>query len=304
MPGATADDRVVVELDGVNAVASLRSGKLGVADPCAADDAGRFVRAMRTPDGPVTLSVRRAPAGALVEAWGAGAAWALGHAREIAGAEDGASTFAPAHPLVAKLWKRHGALRIPRLPWTFDALAQIVLLQRVSSRDASLQRRTLTKRVGEAAPGPFQLLLPLSGEQILETPRWLFTKLAVDVKRASTLLAIARHESRIAALASATHADARALLAKLDGIGPWTTESLLAHVLGDADAVPTGDYWLPHGVTYAFTGDARGDDARMLALLEPFRPHRGRVVQLLGAAGIGPPRFAPRRASPLFRRRG
>jgi hypothetical protein len=32
----------------------------------------------------------------------------------------------------------------------------------------------------------------------------------------------------------------------------------------------------------------------MLALLEPYRPHRGRVQLLLEASGIRPPAFGPR----------
>ncbi len=72
----------------------------------------------------------------------------------------------------------------------------------------------------------------------------------------------------------------------------------------DADACPTGDYWLPHGVTRAFTGEERGDDEKMVALLEPFRPHRFRVLRLLGAGGHGAPRHGPRKHSGLTPRRG
>jgi outer membrane protein assembly factor BamD (BamD/ComL family) len=66
---------------------------------------------------------------------------------------------------------------------------------------------------------------------------------------------------------------------------------------------PTGDYWLPHGVTRAFTGAERGTDEQMLALLEPFRPHRFRVLRLLGAAGHDAPRHGPRKHTGLTPRR-
>ena len=46
-------------------------------------------------------------------------------------------------------------------------------------------------------------------------------------------------------------------------------------------------------VTYALNGAIDGDDASMLELLEPYAPHRGRVVRLVKAAGIGPPRHFP-----------
>jgi 3-methyladenine DNA glycosylase/8-oxoguanine DNA glycosylase len=66
--------------------------------------------------------------------------------------------------------------------------------------------------------------------------------------------------------------------------------------LGDADAVSVGDYHLPHMVGWALAGEARSSDARMLELLEPYRGHRGRVIRLLVMAGIGAPRYGPRRA--------
>ncbi|MGH2687137.1 MAG: DNA-3-methyladenine glycosylase 2 family protein, partial [Actinomycetota bacterium] len=53
----------------------------------------------------------------------------------------------------------------------------------------------------------------------------------------------------------------------------------------------------PHQVSWALAGEPRGDDARMLELLEPYRGHRGRVVRLIVAAGIGPPRRGPRLAT-------
>ena len=56
-----------------------------------------------------------------------------------------------------------------------------------------------------------------------------------------------------------------------------------------------GDLHLPHAVCRALAREDRGDDDRMLELLEPFRPHRGRVVRLLKAAGrAAAPRRAPR----------
>jgi 3-methyladenine DNA glycosylase/8-oxoguanine DNA glycosylase len=70
---------------------------------------------------------------------------------------------------------------------------------------------------------------------------------------------------------------------------------VLGPVCGDDDAVPVGDYHLPHIVAWNLTGEARADDARMLELLEPFCGHRGRVIRLLTLAGHHPPAFGPRR---------
>ena len=67
-----------------------------------------------------------------------------------------------------------------------------------------------------------------------------------------------------------------------------------AVALGDVDAVPVGDYGLPGLVGNALAGERDADDARMLELLEPFRPQRWRALRLLAYSGRGPSRRAPR----------
>ncbi|HLU44506.1 MAG TPA: DNA-3-methyladenine glycosylase 2 family protein, partial [Natronosporangium sp.] len=48
-------------------------------------------------------------------------------------------------------------------------------------------------------------------------------------------------------------------------------------------------------VAWALAGEPRATDARMLELLAPFAPHRGRVCLLLTTAGYAAPKFGPRR---------
>jgi 3-methyladenine DNA glycosylase/8-oxoguanine DNA glycosylase len=64
--------------------------------------------------------------------------------------------------------------------------------------------------------------------------------------------------------------------------------------LGDPDAVSVGDFHLPNLVAWALAGEPRGDDARLLELLEPYRGQRGRVQVLLEAGGVRAPAFGPR----------
>jgi 3-methyladenine DNA glycosylase/8-oxoguanine DNA glycosylase len=78
------------------------------------------------------------------------------------------------------------------------------------------------------------------------------------------------------------------------GLGPWTAAGVAAVALGDPDAVPVGDFHIPHMVSWALAREPRGDDQRMLELLEPYRGHRGRVVRLLMLAGVTAPRYGPR----------
>jgi 3-methyladenine DNA glycosylase/8-oxoguanine DNA glycosylase len=83
-------------------------------------------------------------------------------------------------------------------------------------------------------------------------------------------------------------------LATVQGIGPWTVAEVARTALGDADAVSVGDFHVPNIVAWALAREPRGSDERMLELLEPYRPHRGRVQLLLEQGGILPPAFGPR----------
>lgn len=87
---------------------------------------------------------------------------------------------------------------------------------------------------------------------------------------------------------------AHARLQAFPGVGPWTAAVVALVALGDADAVPIGDYHLAHAVGYALEGTARSSDQRMLELLEPYRGHRGRVIRLLRLMGVSAPKFGPR----------
>src|SRR5205807_1525247 len=73
---------------------------------------------------------------------------------------------------------------------------------------------------------------------------------------------------------------ARERLRAVAGVGVWTANSVALNALGDADALPLGDWNLPHTVSYVLTGEPRGSDARMLELLAPYPGHRGRVLRL------------------------
>jgi len=87
---------------------------------------------------------------------------------------------------------------------------------------------------------------------------------------------------------------ARRRLEAFPGVGQWTAAKVAQVALGDADAVPVGDYHLPHSVAYALEGVPRSTDERMLQLLEPYRGHRARVIRLIGVAGITAPRYGPK----------
>ena len=162
--------------------------------------------------------------------------------------------------------------------------------------------RCSTRLVGEPAPGPFHgLLLPPHPERLAYVPTWWFHPLGIEVKRARTL-SIARVAHRLWDWAALGADGATEKLGLVSGIGPWTIGMVRGPVFGDDDAVPVGDYHFPHTVSWNLAGEPRGDDARMLELLEPYRPQRGRVLRLVGLAGKRAPAFGPRRRIlPMYR---
>jgi 3-methyladenine DNA glycosylase/8-oxoguanine DNA glycosylase len=147
----------------------------------------------------------------------------------------------------------------------------------------------LVAALDEAAPGPFGLRLPLSPRQWLALSSEDFRRAGIDGQRARTLRVIARRSPEVWSVADLDHAEARERLRALPGCGPWTVEMMLGFGLGDPDAAPPGDLHLPRLVTWALSGESEGDDARMFALLAPFRGRRFRIIRLLYAAGLRPP---------------
>ncbi|MGZ4512472.1 MAG: DNA-3-methyladenine glycosylase 2 family protein, partial [Mycobacterium sp.] len=88
---------------------------------------------------------------------------------------------------------------------------------------------------------------------------------------------------------------AREALQSLPGVGMWTAAETAQRAFGDADAVSVGDYHIPKMIGWTLVGRPV-DDAGMLELLEPMRPHRHRVVRLLEASGLA---YEPRRGARL-----
>jgi hypothetical protein len=77
---------------------------------------------------------------------------------------------------------------------------------------------------------------------------------------------------------------------RADSSGIWRTQRT-PH--GDPDSPSVGDYHLPALVGWALIGTPVDDDG-MLALLEPYRGHRQRVMRLITASGFTKPKFGPR----------
>ncbi len=212
------------------------------------------------------------------------------------GSEDDASDFVPRHPTVAAAQRRVPHLRLGRTGLVLEALIPAIIEQRVPGADAFRSWRVLVSKYGTPAPGPApeRMMVPPSAQAWRSIPSWEFHRANVDPRRAQTVVTCARRAASLERLVSRPAAQARAALTSLPGVGEWTAAETAQRAFGDADAVSVGDYHIPKMVGWTLLGRPV-DDAGMLELLEPMRPHRQRVVRLLEASGLArEPRRGPR----------
>ena len=229
-----------------------------------------------------------------VDAWGPGAAWAAEHAPALCGELDDESGFRPRERALLDAWRRHPGMRVPRSEAVFEALVPAVLTQKVTTVEAHKSYCALVSALGEPAPGPVTLHVPPPASVMAKQPYWRLHRFGIERRRADVIVTAARSVKRVEETVGMDLPDAWARLQAFPGVGPWTAAKVALVALGDADAVPVGDYHLPHMVGYFFDGTARSTDERMLQLLEPYRGHRARVIRLLIMAGASAPRFGPK----------
>jgi 3-methyladenine DNA glycosylase/8-oxoguanine DNA glycosylase len=252
-----------------------------------------WYRPMRTPEGPATLHVRRDDSGVHGRAWGPGAEWVIDRLDRWIGLGDRPEEFVPEHPLLAQLHRRSLGRRFGASGLVFEALLVAICSQKVTGKEAAMAMRSMSRLMSDPAPGPLPLLLPPDPDRIAGARYHDFHRMRLERKRADTLIGAARDVARIDRLADVGPGDARRYLERMRGVGEWSSAETVAVSHGDADAVSVGDFHLKHYVSWHLAGEPRGTDDRMLELLEPFRPHRGRVIRLLESAGRYP-RYGPR----------
>ena len=290
-------------IDLASTLARLAHGR---SDPCARVTAdGAVWRTTRTATGPATcrlqqLGARRVDACA----WGPGAQDALDSLPDLLGDRDETASFEPRIQALRDAHRRHPGVRIPRSGRVLESLVPAVLEQRVISRTATDAWRWLVDRHGLAAPGPAPSGLRVAPDAAgwLRVPSWDFHRAGVDPGRARTVRACALVAPRLEEATAMSPAEAVRRLQLVPGVGLWTAAEVAQRAFGDADAVSVGDYHLAASVGWALVG-RRVDDAEMLELLEPWRPHRYRVIRLLELAGLArAPRRGPRLAIQDHRR--
>ncbi len=270
---------------------TLGPARTGRGDPSTKLRSDHAIRATRTPSGPATLLLEVSDHELRARVWGEGSEWALEQLPRLIGEHD-VDDFVTDHPLVADLHARMPGLRIGATQRVLEALVAAVCGQQVSAYEAKRAHRQLMEAWGEPAPGPpqFDLVVPPHPQVLASTSHQEFHTIGLERGRADVIRRAAARAATVEALVEESPEEAEHRLRALAGVTLWTTALVRTVAMGDRDAVPVGDHDLKHLVAWVFTGERRGSDAQMLDLLEPFRGHRGRVLRLLKASGLGPPR--------------
>ena len=277
----------------------------GRGDPCYHDAPdGAIWRTSLMSSGSVTARITKsAPNIVDCEAWGNGATEFVETLPAQLGVDDDVSGFAPDEPTIAAAHERVPHLRLGRTNRVLEALIPAVLEQRVYGMDARRAWRRLVTKFGSPAPGPApaHMRVPPAADVWRRIPSWEFHRANVDPGRARTIVGCAQRAESLERLAARTPEQARTALMSLPGVGEWTAAETAQRAFGDADAPSVGDFHLAKMVGWRLLGHPI-DDAAMIELLEPLRPHRHRAVRLLEVTGAAhAPRRAARQAIPNLR---
>jgi len=233
-----------------------------------------------------------------VQAWGAGADWAIDGVPALLGAGDDWSGLDLPPGRLRETRRRLPGLRLSSSGRVFEALVPAILEQLVTGIEARRTWSALVRRFGDPAPGAAP-----DGMAVFPTPAalrsitdWEWHRIGLDGARRRTLITAVSVATRLEEMGAAPAEAVMQRLTSIRGIGEWTAAEVVQRSHGAGDVVSVGDYHLPNAVGYVVTGRPRTDDAGMLALLAPYRPHRQRVVRLVEASGVTAPRYGPRMA--------
>ncbi|MEE3849834.1 3-methyladenine DNA glycosylase [Gordonia sp. LSe1-13] len=246
---------------------------------------GSVWRAVHTPDGPGTLTIRSDGTTITGRAWGPGADWLLGQMPDFLGAQDNPQELVPRDDVVAELVRRSDGLRLGRTDRVWEALVPAILEQKVVGAEAFRAWRYLVRKFGEPAPGPVPdtMRVPPPQREWARIPSWEWHRSGIEpvrmrTIRGATAMDVERHHDR---------------LTVLRGVGRWTEAEARSRAVGDPDVVNVGDYHIPKLVGLTLIGEPV-DDNGMLELLEPYAGQRQRVIRMVARHGVRPERHGPR----------
>ena len=175
-------------------------------------------------------------------------------------------------PLVAKAPGR----RVPRCVDGAELAVRAVVGQQVSTAAARTLSARMVAACGEAlvdGRGGLTHLFPTA-----EALRGVEMAMPAGRHRALEALVDALSTGRLALGPGADRAEAMATMARMPGLGPWTTEVIAMRALGDPDAFPVSDLGVRRG---AESLGLPATSAALEARSRSWRPWRAYAVQYL-----------------------
>ena len=281
---------------------NLRFLRMGRMDPTLKLTRTRLQMARWFKQGPATLELSINSTQIIASAWGDAAEEALERTPHLLGLHD-TPVLDFGHPRLNKMLKPVINLRLSKSPFLSHALPSHILQQQIAWRDAARIWRNLCEKHGQDAPGPASLKLPLSFDQLRRLPHHSYQSAGLIENRIPLMREIGRLGHRIDQWYATSIETYARNIQTLPQMGPWTTFHALAVSMGEPDVVVTGDYTLPHTVSWALKRQARSTDQEMIKLLKPYKGNRWRLVRLLWALNIAAPRRGARMSAAHTRRR-
>jgi AraC family transcriptional regulator, regulatory protein of adaptative response / DNA-3-methyladenine glycosylase II len=184
---------------------------------------------------------------------------------------------------LAPLVRKAPGRRVPRTPEAAEFALRAVLGQQISTAAARTHAGRLAAIYGEQVTDPaggLSRLFPDVAVLAEADPEHL--AMPRSRRQSFAAMADALATGRVDLTVGADWHEARARLAAVPGVGPWTIETIAMRALGDPDAFPASDLGIRSAAREAGMPDTA---AALTARAAAWRPWRSYAVQYLWATG-------------------
>ena len=180
---------------------------------------------------------------------------------------------------LAAIILQHGYPPMWTRPATFQTLILTILEQQVSLASAYAAFRKLKEKIGYVTPAK---ILKMTDEEMRAC---YFTRQKIVYAR-ELAIAIKKRKINLKKLSGMPDEVVRNILIQLKGIGNWTIDVYLMHALQRTDLFPLGDIALVNSLKETKRLPKEITKEEMLAIAEPWRPHRTIAAMILWHAYI------------------
>jgi DNA-3-methyladenine glycosylase II len=181
-----------------------------------------------------------------------------------------------ARPEFARIREAAGTITLRWLDEGFSGLVWVITGQQISVAAGRAIYNRCQDALGAITPET------LSGVEDAALKAAGYSAPKIRTLRAVTEAALAG-QLDFGVLHNAGAADAIAHLTAIKGIGPWTAEVYLMFAVGHPDILPGKDVALQEAARLAFKLEERPAEKALIAMGEPWRPHRSAAARLLWA---------------------